>query len=446
MDRMIRGRIIGMLVVVLAFACANVYADKVKVYRLEDCIRISMKRNAGVESARLDESIAETRTMMARSGVLPHVSFSAGYSRLDELQTIELGDEEIEIGTLDNYSANIGITQALYSGGKSRSALKAARFARSHAEQTRAESESKTVYDVKIAFYNLIMAGDSLKIREQSWTHLKTLVDQARKKFGNGVVSEFDLLAAEVQFANEKPLLIKARNSRVVALERLRRLLNVDDQFVIDGSLVLEPVETNIVELQRNALKQRSLIHALEAGVHLAEESVNIARADRWPKLSALFNYNGANSYEFVSYEEDEWEWHWGVGLVLKWNIWDSGLTKAVVRKNLLETEKSKTTLQDTIRAVKLDVKECCLSIIHARESAMAGTKSVQLAERAMKIAQTRYREGLATHVEFSDANLALGTAQLMRLRAIRDHMAAVACLKFVCGAGKAESRGIKEF
>ena len=51
-----------------------------------------------------------------------------------------------------------------------------------------------------------------------------------------------------------------------------------------------------------------------------------------------------------------------------------------------------------------------------------------------MEITKTRYKQGMATYLEFADANLALSTAQQARLQSIHAHMSALANLEFVCG------------
>ena len=408
--------------------------DAPETYTLEDCIRVGLESNARVANARRDKEIAVARISQARSGALPQLSFSAAYTRLDELQTIEFGDEELELGTLNNYSANFGLSQLLYSGGKVGAALRAASFAESQAEWACAEVEAAFTRDVRIAFYDLLLADAALKVAQDSQKQLKSLLDQTETRRKNGTASEFDVLTARVKWANEKPRVVRARNTAAVARENLKRLLNMDDaDIAVEGKLELAGQAPDEAELQRKALLHRPAIRAMEFVLELRKENVTSARAEGLPSISAQFTYNGANSYEFVSYE-DEWQWHWNAGLVLQWNFWDSGLTGGMVRERRLERENALASLEELRKAVKLDVKRYCLDLRHAGEAVTASEGTVALAGKAMKVAETRYKQGLSTYLEFTDANLALSTARLIRLQALHAHMSAMAQLEFVSG------------
>jgi len=407
------------------------------VYTLNDCIRIGLERNESVANARRDKAIAVARIGQARSAALPQLSLSATYTRLDELQTIEFGDEEMKLGTLDNYSANLGVSQLLYSGGKVGAALRAASLAESQAEWACSEIESAFKRDVRLAFYNLLLADAALSVTEDSVKQLESLLEQTERRRKNGTASEFDELRARVRVANERPRLVKARNARAVAREYMKRLLNFDDKEIeLRGELEMNASEPDEEYLQGRAMLNRPALRAMEFSVDLRKENVTAARSDGLPSLSAQFNYNGANAYEFVSYEDD-WDWHWNAGLVVSWNFWDGGLTEATVRARRLEAEKALASLDEMRKNVKLEVKRYCLDLKHAREAVAASRGTVALAEKAMKIAETRHEEGLATYLEFTDANLALSTAKLTWLQALHAHMTALAQLQFACGTEK---------
>lgn len=439
--------VLRVLTVLLAAGTGfRVSADgAVQKYTLEDCIRVGLEKNAGAANARRDKEIAASRITQARSTAMPHLNLSASYTRLDELQTIEFGEEELELGTLDNYSANLGLTQLLYSGGKVGAALRAAGLARSQADWACAEVEGVLVRDIKLAFYDLLYAKAAADVRGESLRQLGSLLDQTETRKKNGAASEFDVLRASVRVANEKPQLIKAENTLEVCRERLSRLLNVDEAAVdIEGTLELAEVKPDLEKFQRLALVQRPAVRAMESVLDLYREGVVSARSEALPSLSAQFMYNGANSYEFVSYE-DQWQWHWNAGLVLRWNLWDGGLTRGTVRESRLAVENALASLDELRKSVKLEVKRYCLDIEYAREAAAAGEETIAQARKAMEIAEARHKQGLGTYLEFSDANLALSTAHLTWLQAVHAHMSAVANLEFASGAGKVAVQGRAE-
>jgi len=411
-------------------------ADGAQKYSLEDCIRIGLEGSAAAANAALDREIADTRITQARSEAIPGISLGAGYTRLDELEEIDFGDEVVRLGSLDNYEVTAEVNQLLYSGGRVKAALRAAGQSREYADWAKAETEAALVRDIRVGFYNILFARAAVEVRRESVAQLTALLAETGDKLVKGTASEFDKLTSEVDLANEKPRLIRAVNNYELAVESFRKLINLDDEKAeFSGELVFEPVQAEKEHLLAEAVVNRAALQAARVVVHLREEDLSAARSGMLPDLRAYFLYTGANSYRFVAFD-DEWEWHWNAGVVFNWPLWDGGLTAGKVREKRLQVEKSRTDSEELERAVKLEVRQALLELDYAEQSVAAGRDNVALAEKALEIANTRYAAGLATRLEVSEANLALNTARLNWHLALRNHMAALAELEYACGRG----------
>jgi outer membrane protein TolC len=425
----------AVIIILLGLCLAGIAQEEAKKYTLEECIEIGLEQSAAAANARRDQEISAAAVVQARSQALPHLSLRGAYNRLDELQEIPLDEESpVELGTLDNYSADITISQLLYSGGKVGAALRAAKTTRSFADWSRADTESILIKDIRVGFYDILQARAAAEVVEKSVSQLESLLAQTEERYRNGTVSEFDVITARVRLANEQPTLIQARNRYEVGTEVFKGLLNLDTaSFEIEGELVCEPVNADLQDLIESALLNRPALRVLEAVGQLRKEDLAAAKSGRYPSLAAMFTYNGANSYQFVSFDNN-WEWHWNAGLVLQWDLWDGGLTAGTVREKKLELAKSRTDLEEMNKAVRLEVQTAFLDMKHALEAVEAGRGNVELAEKALAIARTRHEQGMATYLEFTDSNLALSRAGLAYSQSLRDHANAVARLKYACG------------
>jgi outer membrane protein len=116
------------------------------------------------------------------------------------------------------------------------------------------------------------------------------------------------------------------------------------------------------------------------------------------------------------------------------WDVWDGRLTKGTVREKALELEKTRADLDDAERHVRLQVRQAYLDMAHAGQAVAASAGTVSRAAKALEIARARHKSGLGTYLEFTDANLALSTARLTHLVAMRDHMSAVVALRYATG------------
>jgi outer membrane protein len=240
-------------------------------------------------------------------------------------------------------------------------------------------------------------------------------------------------MSAEVQVANEVPALIAASNRYQLAVAALKNLIGDDtEDFDVAGELEYVPVTVSLETLQQTA-QSRPLALAAQTVVHLREQDLAVTRGQDKPSINATFSYNGANSSGFVSYEDD-WQWHWNAGLTLQWNLWDGGRTRGMVREKKLELEKASDALVDLNRLTDLEATQAHLDMIAAAESIAGTEKGIDLAESTMKLARSRYEQGLVTHLEYTASSLALSRARFMRLQALCSHMNAVARLQYACG------------
>ncbi|HAS81639.1 MAG TPA: hypothetical protein DCS43_02905, partial [Verrucomicrobia bacterium] len=246
--------------------------------------------------------------------------------------------------------------------------------------------------------------------------------------------AEFDLLTAQVRLANEMPRLIEARNQREMARAAFATLLNYPSELAVTGRLDRAMnLDMSLEPLQQAALRQRPEVLRSQIRVGLGREAVANAKSEYYPELRAFFTYNGANAYQFVAYE-DEWVWHWNAGLTLHWNLWDGDLTRQTVKQRQFEYQQLEIADVSVQDQVLLEVRQAHLSLAHAREALTASGDSVSLAGRALAIASARYESGLSTYIEFTDANLALRTAQLASLQAQHDLAVAVVRVQHACG------------
>lgn len=409
-----------------AFAATNSYT-------LEDCVRIGLENSGVALNARRDVRISDAKVKQARAEALPSLSLSADYYRLDELQKIEFGTESMRLGVLDNYSAGAEIGQLLYSGGRISAALRAAKLTRRYSQYGRMDTEMELIRDIKIGFGRVLLANEALKVRRESVDQLAALLEQTKQKFRAGKASEFDVLTAEVRLANEEPLLGKAENDLDLARHAFQRMIGLDEEaFTLVGALECDPMEGCLDDLMQTLDRHPRIIEARTL-VGLRRQDVEGARSAGMPELRAFAGYDGANSYGFTA-GEDEWEWHWTAGLSVTWNIWDGGLTAGTVAEKRIEVEKQETNLDELYKTMRLEIRNAYLTMKQAEKTVGAGERNVERAEKGLEIAKSRHEQGLATYLEFTDANLALSVARLNYAEALYDHMAAVARLAYATG------------
>ena len=266
-------------------------------------------------------------------------------------------------------------------------------------------------------------------IAEETLAQAERTADQVRQQREAGRLAEFDLLRAQVARDTERPQVIRVRNERDLAYLRLKQLLDLPlDQPLQLVSTLEAPV------LPPPAARWAAAIAAAEAGtggarartavtqagneVQQSEAGIRVARAQRLPTVSV------SSAFGRVAYSGlprfGEFRTNWTVGVAASMPIFTGGRLKAdelTARANLVE---SRAVLQLTQELAALDEASTRIELANARAAWESTAGIVQQAERAYEIAELRYREGLSTQLELSDARLLLQQAQNQRVVAAR--------------------------
>lgn len=410
--------------------------DEPKKYTLQDCLRIGAERSSSIATARRNEEIADAEVTKSQAPARPNLTITGGYKRNDELQPLIIeGLPPTDVGSLDSYYVTCGASQLLYSGGKVDAMVESATMNRKLAGWNSMAAREELARDIKLGFYGILLARASLKVREESLDQVKNYLDHTQTRFDSDKASEFELLTAKVRHANEKPNVLSAENACNLALAKYRVLLNLDNSpFELVGKLEYRPFDFDLEQLYSMALAKRSAIKQAEAKVSVAAREIEVAKAAYRPSLHAFVNYTGGNSASPVPLPDTEAELHWDAGLSFSWSLWDGGTRGADVKQKELQMENDQTGVSDLKKAVFLELKQAYMDMEVAKKVMKSSMDNVQLAEKGLSIAKTRYESGASTYLELLDANLACNQAKLAFNQSLHDYMAAVARIEFACG------------
>lgn len=415
----------GLLAILLA---SSVVAES--VYTLNDCIRIGLERAVPVMNAERDRQIAEATMKKARATGLPQIGLVGDYARNDGTAAPFMTGDILR----NSYSGSITASQTLYDGGKVFSAVRAAQAYRGLTAEAKVQQEAALIRDVTTAFNGILLAQANVAVQEASVKQLTDFEKETRQKYNVGTASEFDWLTAQVRLANEKPKLIAARNALAVAKEYFKNLIVLDDtDFKLDGELTYEPFDPELMTLQSGAVTKRPELLVQEKTIALRREDLSASWSGYKPKVTADAVYTRENPDRYNG-AQDQWADHWEAGITARWTLFDGGTRRGDVLTKGLELAKAQANHDNLLRSVSVEVKSAWLDMMAARETITGAEENVKLAEKALEIAKTRYDNGLATYLEFTDSNLSLNTARLNYFQSLEKHLNAVVNLKYAAG------------
>lgn len=401
---------------------------------LDQAIEIALSDNPTVQIAEQEIMRYDHVKQQAWGNLLPQISVSGQYTRSVVKSEMRGG---ISFGADNTFAFTGDVTLPLFAPQIYRTLkLNKAQLA-SAVEQARA-TRIDLVAAVKVAFYNILLAEQSLEVLRESEATVQQTVNETQLKYDNGLASEYDLLTAQVQLSNLQPTILQTEQAIDVAKLSLKMYLSLPEQVEIEVVGELNQMRDMVFagsDLTTD-ISENSTLRQLDLQAEQLQRSLRLANASRLPTLAAFgqvsFTGNDMDALSFFgNATPPKYKFFWthpiSVGVALSVPIF-SGLTKSAQAKSI-KNQIGQLELQRSYARQQIDVqvRNAISSVMTAREKMFAQENTMQQAEKAYNISETRYNAGAGTMLELNMARLNLTQSRLNFSQAIFDYLSAKA-------------------
>ena len=416
---------------------------------LEDGLKFALSNNKSLQAAAQEREISRGVVLESYGNVLPKITGTADYIRLDETASFNVGGQSVSLGAVHNYSAGLQVTQPLFRGGAIPAALRSAKWVSLLANEQVRGAVHGVIYDVASAYYNTLLAQHLYEVNRDAVTSAKAHLKDVQVKRDQGLASDFDVLRAQVDVSLFEAQMIQQKNRINLSKTRLLRAMGVsqDSAVVLSDSLSYAPIKPVFDEAVRIAYDERADLYQVELTVKLQQEALQVARSKYWPKLDAFFRQEWAKPDPHSSTKND-WGDAWSAGLSATWPLFDGLQREGRIRQERERLKQKEITLIDTQEQALLEVRQAILSLRDAEEFVESQRLNLARAREALRLAEVEYREGVAEAVATTEARSALTRAQGLYYEAVYNHtMARLALQKSmgILGPGFGEQEAEKK-
>ncbi len=311
---------------------------------------------------------------------------------------------------------------------------------------------------VKKAYYNILLAEQSLAVLRSSEEMVSKTVEQTRVQYEHGLASEYNLLTAEVQLSNLQPSIIQTANSIDVAKRLLKMYLSLPESVDIALVGTLDDFRDLILnggEQLSTDVSGNSTLKQLDIQAELLNQSLKLTQTSRMPTLVAFgqFAYSGndmerlnlgammgggatggatgtptpdAGTAEAVK-KSFYWQHPISVGLSLSVPIFSGFKNTNKVKQVRNQIRQLEIQREYVAKSTDVQVRSAINNLLTAREKMFANEKTVAQAQKAYDISNTRYKAGAGTILELNSSELSLTQAKLNYSQAIYDYISAKA-------------------
>jgi outer membrane protein TolC len=415
--------------------CAHAYAATRQAppltLSLNDALATALANNLSYRAALADEKAAAARVVQASAGHLP--SLSAGYSH-EHTQSAggfvfpsPTGGTTIFPISATKYDAYDETVQwAIYTGGAVEAAVGQAAAGFSSAESNVAASRANVITDTTNAYFQLIEARKSALIADAAVAVAQDDLKLAQELYHAGTAARADVLRQQVTLANAQVRDVQAENDAALANAGLANLLNVNLASTIAPTESLEVATPpfGLNELLTDSRLRRPELAAAQSAVRIADDAVKAARSGALPSV-ALQVQNASLRPNFENLAQPQLS----ETLSVTWKLFDGGLTHGKVAEASADVDKAKINLRQLENGVDLQVRSAYLNYVAAQAQVSAARSAQASADENLRVTRIRYKAGVGTSLELSDALLAdtqTGTQYVDALANLRIALVAV--------------------
>jgi outer membrane protein len=395
---------------------------------VKDAEAAALKNNPAISEARLNALASQQVVREVRSNFWPQA-----YANLTAVDARD--NSRITAGALNNpivytrAAAGATVSQLITDFGHTSNLVASARLQAKADEQSAVATKEDVLAAVDQSFYNALQTHAVLRVAEQTVASRQLLSDQVSALTKSKLKSDLDLSFANVNLAQAKLLYLDALNNDKAAMANLSAILGypvVQSFELVSDTESLAPPPADVDSLIADAFAKRPEILALEFESESAEK---IHRADRdqmYPTISALAAFGDSPVRDDRVYGP-----YSAVGVNLQIPVFNGFRYSAQSREAEIRAQAVRQRLADLRNRISRDVRTAWLTASTAFDRVNVNQQLLAQANLALDLAQTRYKLGLSSIVELSQAQLQQTQAEIGSAQAEYEYRLALALLRY---------------
>jgi outer membrane protein len=399
-----------------------------KSISINDAEQLALKNNPEISVAKLNALASQQVTREARSALWP--TAVADLTGVDSR-----ANSRITAGGLNNpiifprAAVGTSVSQLITDFGHTTNLVSSANLSAKAENEDAIATEEQIRLAADQAFYSALQAHSVTKVAEQTVNARQTLTDQVEALFKSKLKSQLDLSFASVNLSQAKLLLLDARNNENAALASLSAVLGyptVQDFQLVEDAIPLAPPPADVNDLISDAFNRRPELMSLGFQYQSAQKFQTAEHDLLFPTIRAA----GAAGDAPVR-DPALSNWYGAVGVNIEIPIFNGFLYTARSREASLRAQAVHERLLDLRNRISRDVRTSWLNASTAYNRLGVAQQLLDQSNLALDLAGTRYKLGLGSIVELSQAQLQQTQAEISNAEANSDYRLALAVLRY---------------
>jgi outer membrane protein len=396
--------------------------------------QLALKNNPRTSVAALLALAQKQAVRVTRSTELP--TFNGELTAVDAVEATRISTGSLGAARLlYHVGAGVELNQLITDFGHTRNLIASSSLQAQASGQYAQATREDVVLAADLAFYRALEAQATLQVAQSTVNARQAVSDQVGALTASKLKSTLDQSFAQVNLSQAQLLNLDAQSQFDAAIASLNEVLGATDDTaysLIDDPAPPAPVAPSPDAIIALALQQRPDLLAQKLA-HDADLRFARAQHDQiLPTVSGL-GVVGVTPVGEAQYFTDNWYGAAGVNIAVP--IFNGFKYRAEAKEADLRAKASDEQSRVLIDRIVRDVRTAWLAMTTAQQRMIVTAQLVQESNTALDLAGTRYRLGLSSIVELSQAQLQQTQAQIDDANARFEYEADLAALRFQSGS-----------
>lgn len=420
---------------ILFLSSGFLQAQDPQAFSLSDAIAYAEKESNSLKNAEINLAYAKEQVRDYTSIGLPHLSAGIDYKYniqipvsvvpANTFNPMAPDDEYVKLkfGVNHNLAFNATLSTLVFDGSYF-VGLKAAKGLVELNMRQKDLAEHDIKYGVKSAYLTVLMMQENKEVIERNITNLEKLLQETKAFYKNGMVEQLDVDRLELSKSNLLAELDIVERQTDLAQNALKFQMNypLDKPITLTDSLSALLQEISLEDLSGSvSLDNRQELKVLRQSEYLNDLNVRRYQMQYVPNMTAFLTHQQSLQRNDLFKTGIPFVPATILGLSLKVPIFDGFGTDAKIKMARLDKERISLQIKELERGITLEVMNARVNVQNAQERLKNQESNLALAEKILATTKTKYREGVGSSFEITQAEQELYRTQAAYMNALYD-------------------------
>lgn len=403
-----------------------------KPMSLDQSIAIAIQNSKSLKIAADAVKKAGGQVEQAYTNYIPKLNGVLTYTRYNESISARIGQQSIVLTPDSQKEISAVATLPVDISGEIHTAVTQSKLFELSSKLSYYTQQNQLVLDVNNAYFGVLQAHSLVRVAQESLSNAEDTLRIAQANLQAGTGTKYDVLQAETDVANAQQQLLSAKNQVSLANASFNNVLGLSLSTPVNLVPIntISPVSTSYQKGMNEAVKERPEVLQSDVLIRAAKEGIQLARQSSLPTMGLNWGLN--YTPDATGFSPRIVTWQATVQLTIP--LFDGGVTKAQLRQARADMNSQVVSKQQVIQNIDLEYRQAYLNMQDADARLKVANTALTAAREAYRLAEVRYKAGVSTQLELSNARTSLAQAESNQVTATYGYLTAKAALEKAIG------------